>query len=121
MKKQTADKIKFFFDAVLSRLEENFEFFSRIEFVYKSGTKQFVGSVLADGEKFVFRFNGVSKNIEKNNISKEILAGAQNYEKIVITYIERGAEIEIEGSDRGVSQSKRNAEIKKRTKKGQTL
>ncbi len=113
MKKQTIDKIKFFFDAILLRLDDNFEFFSKVEFVYKSGVKQFVGSVLPSDDDFIFRFNGTSKTIKKSDISKEILAEGLSYEKIVVTYFERGAEIEIEGSDRGVSQHRRSSDFKK--------
>ena len=114
MKKQTVDKIKFFLFGVLSRIESNIEFFSEIEFIYKSGTKQFVGNVSLEDDKFVCRFNGTGKNIDKNGIADEILKDASSYEHIVIAYRERGVEIEIIGSDSGVKQRQKSADFKEK-------
>lgn len=103
MKKQTVSKIEFLLVGILARLKENTEFFEEIEFLYKSGTKSFQGKVNFENEKFVVRFNGVSRIVDSDALERAILNGAENYESVLITYYERGACIELEGSDRKVS------------------
>lgn len=103
MKKQTVSKIELLLSGILSRLSDNTEFFEEISVSYKSGTKSFEGSVLQEDGAFVYRFNGKSIKAEQISLGKVMLDGAENYESVLIVYRERGACIELEGSDRKVS------------------
>lgn len=104
MKKQTLMKAHMLFSALFSRLEKNEEFFSGIEFLYKSGTKSFEGDVSYENSEFIYRFNGRNEKVEINNLPEKILSGGENYDSLLVTYYERGTAIEIEASDRRVSQ-----------------
>ncbi len=104
MKKQTLMKADMLLSAIFARLEKNEEFFSGIDVLYKSGTKSFEGDVSYEESEFIYRFNGRSEKVQVQNLAEKILLGGENYDALLVTYYERGATIELDVSDRRVSQ-----------------
>ena len=50
MKKKTVSKVDLFFSGLLSRMEENRDFFTDITINFKSGTKNFPAKILQNDE-----------------------------------------------------------------------
>lgn len=104
MNKQTKQKVKFFMSAMISRLEDNKEFFEEIRYTYYSGTKAFSGSVKFEDEKYINCFNTKTETVDKEKIADAITEEMNSYDRLTVRYIERGSCFEIEASDKKVTQ-----------------
>ena len=103
MKNQTAAKVALLLSGVMARLAENFAFFKQIDIVFRSGRKSFSASVTAQAEdSFLIRYNGTQMQTDREGISAFITAECVKYDEVQVIYQERGAQIVVEGSDRGV-------------------
>lgn len=87
---------------IISRMNENIDFFIDITFHLKSGTKIFTGKIIPNQNSFFWDFNGVQKTISAKEISGCIMSCLPNYEGGEIIYSERGTRIIIDISDRNV-------------------
>ena len=103
MKNQTAAKIALLLSGVMARLAENFAFFKQIDIVFRSGRRTFSATVTAQAEdSFLIRYNGTQRQTNRDGISAFVTAECVKYDEVQVTYQERGAQIVVEGSDRGV-------------------
>ena len=103
MKKQTVGKLSLLLGGVLARLDENFAFFSQIDISFRSGRKAFPATVTAqEAGWFSIRYAGTQIQADRNGILTFILEECIKYEEVQITYKERGANVIVDGSDRGV-------------------
>lgn len=99
-------KLKLFLSAMMSRLNENEEFFSGITVLYKSGIKEFPLTITMEDARYILSFMGVSREIEKDAITDEILSNIKDYDSIKIIYKDRMSELVIEGDDKNVALGK---------------
>ena len=90
MNKQSLNKLTLFLTGLESRLDENSAFFKKIDLVFKSGTKEFPGSVVIQGDKLKVSYSGNSEIIEKSWLAARVSKLAQNYDSLLLTYEERG-------------------------------
>lgn len=103
MKNQTAAKISLLFGGVLARLEDNFMFFKQIDIEFKSGRRVFLTVVTAQSpDVFDIRYNGVKTQVSREGIMSFAAEECIKYDEIRIIYRERGGDMIVEGSDRGV-------------------
>lgn len=111
MKKQTVEKIALLLGGVLARLDENFAFFQQIDISFRSGRKAFPATVTAqEANRYSIRYMGTQRQADRNGILQFIREECIKYEEVQITYKERGANIIVEGSDRGVKIRQTDAE-----------
>lgn len=103
MNKQTLSKINVFFLGISSRFEEQRDFFQGLDFVFKSGTKNFPGSFNLKDNKGELSFNGEVKVIDFKNTLNQILEYGKIYDSMILKYKERGSIIVIEADDKKVS------------------
>lgn len=91
-----------FFSGLLSRMEENRDFFSNITITYKSGTKDFKAVITLD-EEITLNYQAVIRNVTRTELEEFISEESSKYEAARVVYTERGASIVIDASDRRVS------------------
>lgn len=104
MNKRTVSKINLFLGGLISRMEENKEFFCNITVVYKSGTKPFTAKIEYSSEnEIVFDYQAVKKTVEVGKIAEIICDEALKYDEAQIIYSERGAKIVIDANDKKVN------------------
>lgn len=102
MNKNTGDKIDFFLAGILSRLDENINFFDRIEIIFFSGNKEFKATAKLDKGLMTYIFNGkpyVESLQEFRNFIKD---NVTEYERMTLIYVERGKKIYIEADGKNV-------------------
>lgn len=102
MNKQSLNKLSLFLTGIEQRLSDNWDFFKKINVVFKSGTKEFPAEIWQEGSKIKMNFNGNTETLETNWLSLRLLKHAQNYDNVVFTYEERGTTIIIEADDKNV-------------------
>ncbi len=102
MNKQSLNKLTLFLTGLESRIEENSDYFKKIDLIFKSGTKEFPGSVVFQGNKLKVSYSGNSEIIERSWLALRLSKLAQNYDSLVLTYEERGTTIFIEADDKNV-------------------
>lgn len=102
MNRKTISKTGLFFSGLLSRMEENKDFFTDITIDFKSGTKNFPARILYD-VKIMLNYQAVKREVGRDEIWKIIAEEMQKYDSARIIYSERGAKIVIEADDRRVS------------------
>ncbi len=91
MDKRIIDKTGMFFSGLVSRMEENKEYFREIKISMKSGTKTFPARVFYEGDSLIFSFNAVKKEVSPGNLWDIVSDELKNYDEAVTEYIERGA------------------------------
>lgn len=101
MNKKTVSKTSLFFSGLISRMEENRDFFTDITIDFKSGTKNFPAKIL-QGEAITLDYQAVVRETEKDALWDIIAEEMLKYDEAKIIYSERGAKIIIDASDRGV-------------------
>ena len=111
MNKQSLNKLSLFLTGLESRIEENSEYFRKIDLIFKSGTKEFPGSVVLQGEKLKVSYSGNTEIIEKNWLALRVAKLAQNYDSLLLTYEERGTTIFIEADDKNVKMKTKENQI----------
>lgn len=102
MNKQSLNKLTLFLTGLENRIEENREYFKKIDLIFKSGAKEFPGSVVPFGEKLKISYSGNTEVIEKNWLALRVTKLSQNYDGLYLTYEERGTTIYIEADDKNV-------------------
>jgi len=111
MNKQSLNKLKLFLTGLESRIEENKEYFKKIDLIFKSGTKKFPGSVVLLEEKLKISYSGNSETIEINSLALSLTKLAENYDSLQITYEERGTTIFIEADDKNVKMKTKENQV----------
>ncbi|WP_010248196.1 class I SAM-dependent methyltransferase [Acetivibrio cellulolyticus] len=111
MNKQSLNKLSLFLTGLESRIEENSDFFKKIDMVFKSGSKEFPGNVVLQGEKLKVNCSGNSEIIEKNWLGLRVTKLAQNYDSLLLTYEERGTTIFIEADDKNVKMKTKENQV----------
>lgn len=111
MNKQSLNKLSLFLTGLENRLEENGEYFKKIDLVFKSGTKEFPGSVVLKEGKLKLGYSGNSELIEKNWLAVRLTKLAQNYDSLLLTYEERGTTIFIEADDKNVKMKTKENQV----------
>ncbi|MDR0286841.1 MAG: SAM-dependent methyltransferase, partial [Clostridiales bacterium] len=108
MNKQTGEQVGFFLQGMLSRLDENRDFFKNIEVRFTSGAKEFPFTVsLGEGRKLNFIFTGVSRSLAPGGFVEFIKAQIPLYDKMSLNYRERGANLFIEAEGKNVKSGRR--------------
>lgn len=111
MNKQSLNKLTLFLTGLESRLEENREYFKKIDLIFKSGTKEFPGNVVIIGEKLRVSYSGNSETIERNWLALRITKLSENYDSLLLTYEERGTTIFIEADDKNVKMKTKENQV----------
>lgn len=111
MNKQSLNKLTLFLTGLENRIEENREYFKKIDLIFKSGTKEFPGSVILSGEKLKLSYSGNSETIERSWLSLRLTKLAQNYDSLLLTYEERGTTIFIEADDKNVKMKTKENQV----------
>lgn len=102
MNKKTVSKVELFFSGLISRMEENKDFFVKMIISYKSGTKIFEALITYEDE-IVLDYQATKKNVSAEELKTHIQSEAPQYDALAVRYIERGAAIVIEADDRRVN------------------
>lgn len=111
MNKQSLNKLTLFLTGLENRIEENREYFKKIDLIFKSGTKEFPGSVVLLGEKLKVSYSGNSETIERNWLALRLTKLAQSYDSLLLTYEERGTTIFIEADDKNVKMKTKENQV----------
>lgn len=101
MNKKTVSKTSLFFSGLLSRMEENKDFFTDITINFKSGTKIFPAKILYS-DTITLDYQAVKAKYTKDNIWDKIAEEMLKYDEAQIIYNERGARIVIDANDKKV-------------------
>lgn len=100
MNKKTVSQIDLFLGSLLSRMQENKDFFTDITINFKSGTKLFPAKITFDNDNILLDYQAVKK--QTDDVKSIILKECSNYDEAKIIYSERGARIVIDATDKGV-------------------
>lgn len=103
MNKKTVSKTGLFFTGLLSRMEENADFFTDIGISLKSGTKSFPARIFTDNGRIMLDYQTAVREVEQGGIWEILSAELPKYDEARIVYTERGARLVIEASDRRVN------------------
>lgn len=90
MDKKVIAKTGMFFSGIVSRMEENREYFREIKINMKSGTKNFQARVFYEEDTLYFSFNAVKREISPEELWQIISDEMKNYDEAVTEYAERG-------------------------------
>lgn len=101
MNKKTVQKVSLFFSGLMSRMDENRDFFTDITINFKSGTKNFPAKITQNGA-LTLDYQAVRREVEHDAIWDVIAEELLKYDEAQIIYTERGAKIVIEASDKKV-------------------
>lgn len=102
MNKETVRKTSLFFTGLLSRMEENRQFFTDITISFKSGTKLFPAKILY-GDEITLDYQAVKRTVSRDEIWDIISEEFLKYDSAQIVYTERGAKLVIDASDKRVN------------------
>ena len=102
MNKKTVSKVDLFFSGLLSRMEENRDFFTDITINFKSGTKNFPAKILQNDE-ITLDYQAVKRAVERDALWDIIAQELLKYDEAQIIYSERGAKIVIDANDKKVN------------------
>ena len=102
MNKKTVSKVNLFFGGLVSRMEENKDFFNDITINLKSGTKNFPAKILYTDD-ITLDYQAVKRNVEKDGLWDIIAEELLKYDEAQIIYSERGAKIVIDANDKKVN------------------
>ncbi|MGE4283907.1 MAG: SAM-dependent methyltransferase [Clostridia bacterium] len=103
MNKQNIAKLKMFLTGLEQRITDNREYFKKISIKFKSGTKEFPASIsLEDTDSLIMSYNGKNQKIITIQLSQIISNEAEKYDEAHIYYQERGTNIIIDATQKGV-------------------
>ena len=102
MNKKTISKINLFFSGLLSRMEENRDFFKDITINFKSGTKIFPAKILQE-DMITLDYQAVKREVKRDDLWDILAEEFLKYDEAQIIYTERGARIVIDASDKKVN------------------
>lgn len=93
MNKQVINKLALFLTGLEQRYKDNIDFFKKISFNFKSGNRDFTGSVWADDDILNLNFNTRTEKIRIEEFANKISMYAKDYDSLVFIYEERGSTI----------------------------
>lgn len=103
MKKQICAKLQFFLKGLEQRLQDNEDFFKEITIEFKSGAKVFPARFEYAGTgELRYKFQGQGKTIPFPQLGQTVVAEAENFDEMTMTFVERGTKILIEADNRDV-------------------
>ena len=102
MNKKTVSKAELFFGGLLSRMEENRDFFKNITIILKSGTKYF-NAVITYEDVLRLDYQAVIKEVDIEAVKAFFNEELLKYESASVVYTERGAKIVIDADDKRVN------------------
>ncbi len=102
MKKQSIQKLKLFLTGLCSRYAEQKEYFIKVEYIFKSGLKDFSGSFETENDEDIFIFNNDRLQIDFTEAVDNIIDQAALYDSLNLKYIQRGTTTIIEADDKRV-------------------
>lgn len=102
MNKKTIQKVNLFFSGLISRMEENKQFFNDITVNFKSGTKIFPAKILL-GSEMTLSYQAVKRTVTAESAADIISEELLKYDSAQIIYSERGAKIVIDADDKKVN------------------
>ncbi len=105
MDNKTINKIGLFFTGLVSRLEENREYFREIRIELGSGTKTFPARVFYEGDSLVFTLMAHREETTSDKLWECISRKLSDYDSAVLEYDERGACIRITADKKQVKLS----------------
>lgn len=88
MNKQVCDKIKFMLSGISYRIKDNNDFIRDINFVFKSGLKEYKG--IYNAESQISNFNGKDDDVKIDELPEYISKHSMNYESLEFRLNERG-------------------------------
>lgn len=100
MNRQICDKIKFMLWGMTSRIEENKDFINSINFLFKSGLKEYKGIYSIDEKKV--NFNGKDTGLSIADIPQYIAEESTNYDSLEFFIDERGKTTILYADNKGV-------------------
>ncbi|HHX18457.1 MAG TPA: SAM-dependent methyltransferase [Clostridium sp.] len=110
MNRQAINKLTLFLTGLEQRYRDNVDFFKKISFKFKSGNREFIGSVWADGDILKLNFNTKTEEINIEELAKKTSQYAKDYDNLLFTYEERGSTIIIEADDKNVKMKTENSD-----------
>lgn len=113
MQKGDRSKLKLLLVGIKARLEQNRDYFVRVNCTFRAGKKKFEGKLcIGDGNMYLLRFQGTERTVDAAGAVDFFAQQAEVYEESVLVYTERGAEITITVGARGVNmkQAERKAD-----------
>lgn len=115
MQKKDQSKLNLFLIGLRARMQQNRAYFSKIEMTFTSGRKIFRAMVMHTETGYCVDYNGKQQEMGEQGVCDLFAAEADKFDAASLTYCERGYEIIIERTARGVSmkQGERKAEAKK--------
>lgn len=102
MNQKTIGKLKMFLAGLTARHSENEALFRQVRLTFHSGLKQYPASAQMQGEELLFRFKGAETTLDFPGLIDRILTEAAQYDRLELSYEERGAVMEITADDRDV-------------------
>lgn len=105
MDKRTAGKLRPLFDGLVSRMQENKDYFKDIRIEFKSGTKIFPAVISIENNKIYIDYQAVKQNIDVLGLTDFVIDQIKDYDEIKVIYSERGAKIVINGDRKNVRMS----------------
>lgn len=117
MNKQVISKLNLFLTGIQQRYRDNIDFFKKISFKFKSGNKEFVGSIWADKDILNLNFNTKTQKINIDELAKKISHYAKDYDNLIFIYEERGSTIIIEADYKNVKMKTKDSRKESNFKK----
>ncbi|MGN1031625.1 MAG: hypothetical protein ACI4PQ_08485, partial [Butyricicoccaceae bacterium] len=115
MQKKDQSKLNLFLTGLRARMQQNRDYFSDIEMSFTSGRKQFRAAVTLEGDGYRTDYNGQQNRTDAQGVCDLFASEAGKFDGASLSYRERGYEITIDVTARGVSmkQGERKAPAKK--------
>lgn len=101
MNKKTTGKLSLFLSGLVSRMNDNIDYFKDITVEFKSGTKIFK-AVISMKDELTLDYQAVQRGISSDEISDFLCGEASKYDFARVIYTERGAKIVIDADDKNV-------------------
>ncbi len=103
MRKQDKGTLKLMLSGIISRYNDNSEYFTKLRFIFKSGLKNFTAeATLNDSDELVLKYNGSKKIFSIEDTSDFFIDESMKYESSSFEYVERSITYIIDADGRGV-------------------
>ena len=112
MDKRNVAKTMMFFEGLMSRAEENIDFFIEIKINFKSGTKVFPMMIKYRDNNYETDFQAVKRTAQRQEVCESVLSALKEFDEAEIIYAERGTNIIITADRKNVKMRQEDAEIK---------
>lgn len=112
MQKGDINKLTLLLSGIQARLEQNRAYFVSLDMVFRSGSKQFPAALLLADELWTLRFQGADKAVSVQEATAFFAVHAGEYEEATLCYVERGREMTISCTARGVQMKQSEQQVK---------